>query len=275
MTDVQIGRILRALRLRRRVRQADVGSAGGVSQSTISLIERGHLDRLSLDTLRRVFAVLDARLEATVTWRGAAIDTLLDEEHARIVRLAVERLVRLGWETAVEVTYARYGERGSIDVLAGKRSEGAVVVVEVKSVIGGLEETGRKLDEKGRLAPGIAEQRFGWRPGVVGRLLVLPSTATARRQARRHAVVLDALLPSRGSGVTSWLRRPEGQLRGLLFVSDTNGHGVSHKRITRVRVRSTSRRCAPARIAASTGRQPRRELPNGPSNGDTTTPIPR
>jgi transcriptional regulator with XRE-family HTH domain len=74
MDDVRAGRLLRALRRRRGLRQIDLAVAAGLAQSTISLIERGHLDRLAIRTLRTVFAVVDARFDGGVAWRGGAID---------------------------------------------------------------------------------------------------------------------------------------------------------------------------------------------------------
>ena len=74
MTDLQVGRILRALRRRLRLTPRQLGLRVAVSQQTISLIERGRGARLSTETLRRVFAAVDARWEPTVSWRGGALD---------------------------------------------------------------------------------------------------------------------------------------------------------------------------------------------------------
>src|SRR5580765_2408298 len=117
MDDVRVGRILRALRRRRGWTQKELGRSANVSQQAISLIERGHGGRLSGETLRRVFAALDARWEPTVSWRGGDLDRLIDAEHARLVGEIARRLESAGWEVAVEVTYSEFGERGSIDVL--------------------------------------------------------------------------------------------------------------------------------------------------------------
>ena len=121
MTDLQVGRVLRELRRRLRLTQRQLGLRVGVSQQTISLIERGHGSRLSSNTLRKVFAAVDARWEPTVSWRGGALDRLLDDAHARLVAEVVDRLQRTGWEVAVEATYSEFGKRGSIDVLGGRR----------------------------------------------------------------------------------------------------------------------------------------------------------
>jgi transcriptional regulator with XRE-family HTH domain len=228
--DVRIGRILRALRRRRGWTQKVLAQRARISQQAISLVERGHGAQLSGATTRRIFAALDARWEPTVSWRGGDIDRLLDEEHARIVGSISQRLAAAGWDVAVEVTYAEFGERGSIDVLGARRERLSMVVVEVKSELTAIESTLRKLDEKVRLVRGsLGCQRFGFRPSAVSRLLVLPSTKTARRRVDRSADVLGIAFPARGASVRGWLREPAGDLAGILFVSDTNGSGVTHR----------------------------------------------
>ena len=151
MDDARIGRALRALRQRRGMRQSEIAAAAGVAQSTISEIESGRLRSLPLGTLRRVFAAVDAGFEATVLWRGAGLDRLIDARHASLVGASVDRLAPFGWETHVEASYSIYGERGSIDVLGGLARVRAVLVEEIKSELANLEETIRKLDEKVRL----------------------------------------------------------------------------------------------------------------------------
>jgi transcriptional regulator with XRE-family HTH domain len=229
MDDVRVGRILRALRRRRGWTQKDLGRRAKVSQQAISLIERGHGGRLSGETVRRVFAALDARWEPTVSWRGGDLDRLLDEEHARLIGAMSRRLSDAGWEVVVEATYSEFGERGSVDVLAARRDLLAMVVVEVKSELVAIESTLRKLDEKVRIAHGsLGRERFGFRPRLVGRLLVLPSTNVARRRVARSSDVLDVALPDRAGRVRSWLSAPDRGLAGIQFVSDTNPGGDKH-----------------------------------------------
>ncbi|MBA3851671.1 MAG: helix-turn-helix transcriptional regulator, partial [Chloroflexi bacterium] len=54
MDERRLGLVVRALRRRRGWRQLDLGRASGVSQSTVSEIERGYLDSLSLRTIKAV-----------------------------------------------------------------------------------------------------------------------------------------------------------------------------------------------------------------------------
>jgi transcriptional regulator with XRE-family HTH domain len=217
--DQRIGRSLWVLRRRHRLRQTDVAIAAGVSQSTVSEIERGHLAGVTLDVLRRVFAAVDAGFASTVVWRGAGLDRLLDADHAALVGLAGERLRHLGWEVVLEASYSVYGERGSIDVLAGSAEHRAVVVEEVKTSLASVEATLRKLDEKARLVrESLCQERFGWDPRSVGRVLVLPDSTSARRAVARAARTLDIALPMRGAAVRAWLREPQGDHAGILFV---------------------------------------------------------
>jgi len=166
---------------------------------------------------------LEARSEPTITWRGGDLDRLLDARHARLAGLVVDWLRALGWRVDVEVTYASFGERGSIDILGWWPMARIALVIEIKSELASVEATLRKLDEKARLTiDSIAETRFGERPRAVARLLVLPDSTTERRRVGRAESVLGAALPSRGTLLRRWLRAPSGPTRGLLFVADTN-----------------------------------------------------
>lgn len=195
---------------------------------------------MSGDALRRVFAVLDARWEPTVSWRGGELDRLLDQQHANIVTEVVRRLRRLDWEV-VEATYSEWGERGSIDVIAARRRERALLIVEVRSDLTSAELTLRKADEKDRIGRGVVgPERVGFKPLIVGRLLVLPATTSARSRTAGLSDVLDVPFPARGATVRRWLRHPAGDLGGILFVPDTNGGGGTRGPIVRKRVRRRS-----------------------------------
>jgi transcriptional regulator with XRE-family HTH domain len=226
MDDIRIGRILRALRLRLGLRQVDVARAAGVSQSLISLIERGHLASVSIATLRRVFAALDARFEGSVSWRGGALDRLLDEAHADLVERVARYLRSRGWLVHIEVTFNEFGDRGSIDVLGLRPDLGIAVLIEIKTEIAAADDTARRFDVKTRLLPRIVYDRFGWRPAVIGRLLVVRDTMTNRRRVASLQASLDGLVPDRGPVVRRWLREPRGPMAGLLFFSGTNRRGV-------------------------------------------------
>jgi transcriptional regulator with XRE-family HTH domain len=227
MDDVRLARICRALRLRRRLTQGSLGARCDLSQQAVSLVERGHGSRLSGAAMRRMFGALDARWEPTVSWRGGDLDRLLDARHATRAGHVVALLRRIGWRVKVEVTYASFVERGSIDILAWWAPGRVALGIEMKSELVSVEATVRKLDEKVRLTiESIAETRFGERPSAVARLVVLPSSTTERRRVARAETVLGVAFPHRTATVRSWLRRPTGPIRGLLFVPDTKPRGA-------------------------------------------------
>ncbi len=218
MNRVAIGRSIRVLRQRKRWRQVDLAVKVGIGQAAVSGAERGELGAVSVATLERVVAALDAELVVYVRWRGGDLDRLLDAAHADLVERVAALLRRLGWAVHLEVTFAEYGERGSIDILAWHPEARIVLVVEVKSELTAIEETLRRHDVKVRLAPKVTFDRFGVRPVTVGRLLVLPRTRAARSRLALHATTFDSTYPSRGRDVTRWLAKPAGPMAGVILI---------------------------------------------------------
>jgi hypothetical protein len=128
-----------------------------------------------------------------------------------------------------EVTYSVFGERGSIDLVAWHPATATLLVIEVKSELTAVEATLRKHDEKVRLAAGVVREQFGWRPGAVMRLLVLPDDRTSRRRVERAASVMERRYPLRGWDVRRWLRAPSGAGDGILFLPHTTGRRRSQR----------------------------------------------
>ena len=240
MDPIRLGRSLRVIRRSRGQRQLDVAQAAGVSQTLVSAVERVHGARLSVGTLARVFAALDADLELVVRYRGGTLDRLLDERHAATVAAVLGTLRARGWTTAVEVTFNHYGDRGSIDVLAVHPVARIVLVVEVKTEITSAKETLRRLDVKVRVGAGLARERFGLPvTRVVPLLAVLDSTAN-RSRVLRLAPLLDPAFPIRSARLRQWLANPGAAGGGLLFVrisrASAGGAGMSGSHRVRRRV---------------------------------------
>lgn len=218
--DVRLGEVLRAIRRRVGVTQEALAARAGVPVRDIMAVEAGRAGDVELDRLRRLFFAVNGRARLATWWGGAAADRLVDERHAALVEWALTILRRRNWETAAEVSFSRYGERGSVDVLGAYRPTLAVLIGEVKASIGTLEETNRVLDAKERLAPFIAADRFGFTPRFVGRILILPEDRTIRRIVAAHEATMTAVYPARGREVRAWLRRPERPLRAIWFLSE-------------------------------------------------------
>ena len=250
MDAPRFGRQFRALRVRQARRQQDVADDAGLSRSLIAAIDRGRIEGVTVGALDRAAQALGADLEIRLWWRGGQIDRLVDEAHAAIVEAIVARLRAVGWTVEVEVSFAIWGERGSIDVLAFHAARNALLVIEVKSAITDSQATIHGLDRKARLAREIVAGR-GWDVRHVSRLLVVGAADRARRRIAGLAATYDAALPERGATVRRWLRDPERALAaGLLFVSDDSHDGRTRPAAGRERVRSrrtarTERKQAP------------------------------
>jgi transcriptional regulator with XRE-family HTH domain len=213
MQAPHVGRALRALRLRSGYRQTDVAGRAGITQSTLSLIERGRIDRIPVGTVARVAASLEAELVVFVRWHGGELDRLLDERHSSLAEVVSRLLEASGCDVRAEVSYSEFGERGSIDLLAWHEPTRTLLVIEVKTEITSIEETLRRHDQKVRLGAVVAGKRFGWHPTSVARLLVLPDESTPRRRVRRHAGLFDRTYPLRGRPLRAWVRNPNVRRR--------------------------------------------------------------
>ncbi len=218
--DERLGLLLRTIRRHSAQTQERLAAAAGVPVRDLMKLEAGRVGELRLDRVRRLFRAAGGQAKLTAWWNGAAADRLLDGRHAALVEHATQILTRRGWRTAVEATFSEYGERGSIDLFGAHPKLRTVAVCEIKSAIGSLEETNRRLDIKERLAPKLAFERFGWRPTHVGRLLILPDDSTVRRTIARHAATMDTLYPARSREVRAWLREPDRPIRGVWFLSE-------------------------------------------------------
>jgi hypothetical protein len=195
---------------------------------------------MRLGTQRRIARALGLDLEVNLRGLGAEPDRVLDEGHAALLGTGKKWLDGLGWNTLPEVTYSEFGERGSIDLLAWHRPTGTLLVVEIKTELVSIEATLRKLDEKTRLAAGIAARRFEWSAKAVARLLVLPDERVERRRVAAHSAVLDGAFPLRSYAARAWCRSPSGSVAALIFVSDGRGRGAprTSRRVARIRRRA-------------------------------------
>jgi transcriptional regulator with XRE-family HTH domain len=235
MDDRQVGRLLRAVRIRRNLRQVDVSELTGVSQSVISDLELGRLEKVGLKTARAVAAELDVRLVLTAQWRGGEGDRLLDKAHASIVEHVIGVLRGLEWEVIPEFTFNVYGDRGSVDILAWHSRQRILLIIEVKATLNDLQSMLASLSKKRRVVPGAVGEALPWRPDHIAVLLVAAGTSANRGVVARHASTLGSAFPIRTRAVLEWLRKPAGGMAGLWFVS---GDAISTlATVSRTRVR--------------------------------------
>jgi transcriptional regulator with XRE-family HTH domain len=211
MADWRVGAALRAVRIRRGWRQVDVAAAAGVSDSLISRLERGRIDNVPIETVRRVLATLDIRLDLVPRWRGGDLDRLLNARHSalheEVARWLADRYP--DWIAAPEVSFSIAGERGVIDMLAWHPARRALLVIELKTEIVDVNELLGIHDRKRRLARRIGRDR-AWPAEIVGSALVVVASRTNRRRIDAHQAALRNSLPDDGRRLRAWLADPSG-----------------------------------------------------------------
>ena len=205
-----------------------------LSQPTISRIERGRLDGITIGALERVLAELGIRMGTDLWWQGADLDRLIAGRHSAM-HDAVARLFEdlPGWVMSPEVSFAIHGERGVIDILAWHAASRSLLVIELKTELVDVQETVGTLHRKQRLADQVAAER-GWRPAAVSVWLVLADGRTNRRRVHEHRAMLRAAFPIDGRTVGDWLASPRASIAALSFLPSIRGANAA-RRFTPVR----------------------------------------
>lgn len=241
MDDGRLGRVFRAVRIKKGWRQLDVAVRAGVSQQTVSRVERGSLAGVPWGTLVRVAQELGIRVSVDAWWEGAELDRLLGGRHSALHEAVALLFAELpDWVLAPEVTFAIYGERGVIDILCWHAATRTLLVIELKTELVDVQETVGTLDRKVRLAARVAAER-GWNPLVVACWLVIAEGTTNRRRVGAHQAMLRNAYPTDGRTMPGWLQAPGGAVRAMSFLSSTQGVGGNRRIATVRRVRPRAR----------------------------------
>jgi transcriptional regulator with XRE-family HTH domain len=178
----RLGAEVRASRVRRRLRQVDLAERVGVTQPTISQLERGDGGSLSLDVWQRASIALGRpfRLELA----RDAVEEPSDAGHLRIQELVLRLARRAGYAGRFELATRPADPSRSADVGLRSDARRLLVLVEAWNTIGDLgaaaRATDRKLSEAEAFAVAIG-QGEEWR--VRGCWVV--------RATRRNRALLD------------------------------------------------------------------------------------
>jgi transcriptional regulator with XRE-family HTH domain len=230
MDDLRVGLALRAARIKRRLRQRDLAAAAGVSATLVSRVEHGQFDRLALRTLRAMAAKLGVTLEIAPRSSGGELDLVVNARHAALGEAVAAWVARQpGWVVAAEVSFAIYGERGIVDLLAWHEASRSLVVVELKTAIVDVNELLGTLDRKRRLAAQIASGR-GWRARSVSTWLIVGDSRTNRRRLIDHRTILASALPLDGRSLPALFLHPDRTpASGIAFWTNLPGVKVGRE----------------------------------------------
>ncbi len=201
------------MRVRAGISQSAVAAAVGASRSAISRFAQGN-PAISLRTRFRIAAVLGADLRMSAFEGSGAL--IRDAAQARML----ERLLRScdrRWRRTIEAAVPGPGRR-SVDLRLD--SAGVIVLIEVETRIGGLEEQVRELHSKRQalIEAGSATAGSG-RPIKV--VLALPATRRHRTIVRDHPHTIEAAFPASSTALLQALG-DSGQAwpgDGILWIS--------------------------------------------------------
>jgi transcriptional regulator with XRE-family HTH domain len=223
MHEARLGTAIRLIRQRRRWTQAELGARAGVSKSTISRIERGHVRTLTVATIQEVAGELDVRVDRVPRWRSGDLDRFLNRRHSNLHELVARWFGEAvpDWVLAPEVSYSIYGERGVIDILAWHPGRRALLIIELKTDIVDVNDLAGPADKRRRLARTIAQER-GLDPATISVWVVVAPSRTNRRRLAMHRTMLRMAFPSDGRTIHGWLRNPVGAVSALSMWPDSH-----------------------------------------------------
>ena len=208
---------------------------------------------MRLHSLRQVGEALGIQIVLDARWRGGELDRLMNARHSAFHERVARYLSSLpGWVFEPEVSFAIWGERGVIDVLAWHPERRALLVIELKTQLVDIQETVGTLDRKRRLARRVAAQR-GWTPRVVAAWLLIADSATNRRRVAAHRAMLRAAFPVDGREMRHWLSDPAGDVRALSFWSEDRANTPTRPIAPRFRVRVPATRLGHEGVGATGG----------------------
>jgi transcriptional regulator with XRE-family HTH domain len=218
MAERLVGSVVRAIRHRMRLTQAELAIAANVPRSVVQSVEHDRLDRIRIGDLRRIAAALDASVDQKLRWRGGDLPRLVNARHAALHEVVAARFADLPeWTYEPEVSFNEFGERGVIDGVAWHAATRSLLLDELKSELVDISDLMGTGDRKRRLAPAIVRDR-GWQPASVSLWVVVADGRTNRRTITRHERVLRAKFPADGHRIGAWLRHPVGRIDALSFL---------------------------------------------------------
>jgi len=167
MDDQRFGTVIRATRVRRRMTQRELARSAGVSDGSVSRLERGHVVSMSMRTVRAIADVVGVRVELLPRSRAADLDRVASAAHASLAEAVVEWLARFsGWAVRPEIGFSNYGDRGVIDLVCWHAGRRALLVIELKTELVDINELLGTVNRYVRNAVRAVEP-LGWNPLTV------------------------------------------------------------------------------------------------------------
>jgi transcriptional regulator with XRE-family HTH domain len=197
----RLGESLRRSRRSRRLTQRQLGERVGLSQSTISLIERGFGGSLSLDAWQRLGLALErpVRVDLAPDTRSGATD----QGHLAIQELVLGLGRAAGYSGSFELATRPADPTRSADVGLRNDRRRWLVLAECGNTFGDIGAAARSTARKQTEAEALAVAMGGDRPHRVASVWVVRATARNRALVARYPEVFASRFPASSA---AWVR---------------------------------------------------------------------
>src|SRR5436190_7252550 len=204
----QIGSAVKTTRKRFGWSERELASRLSTNQAAVQRLEGGRQRHMDVRLANEALDLLGIRLSLDANPIGVmGRMEQRDLVHARCTSYVGGRLRAAGWDVRIEVEIGQGRTRGWIDLLAYRPSDGALLVIEIKTV---LDDLGRILRTVGWYVRSARDCAIalGWKPRrIVPVLLVLASGDTDARLAVNAALVA-ATFTGRTVQLNAWITDP-------------------------------------------------------------------
>jgi transcriptional regulator with XRE-family HTH domain len=190
--QVRLGRGVRDARVRRRLTQKQLGARVGVSQSSVSRIERGRGGGLTLDAWQRIALALGIQL--SISLHRDPVQEPADAGHLGLQELVLRLGRQAGYGRMVELQTRAPDSLRSIDVALAADVRRRLLVVECWNTFGDVGASIRVSNRKRAEADQYAAGRWG-SAGLAALVWVVRATARNRALVARYPELFAAAFP--------------------------------------------------------------------------------
>jgi transcriptional regulator with XRE-family HTH domain len=187
----QVGREIRAARLRRGWTQAQLATRAGVGRQVIGRLERA-VTRLDVDVLQRIGLAFGRRLE--ITYGRDPTELTADAGHLAVQELILRVGRDAGYSGTFELATRPSEPWRSVDVVLASPSKRTMLLVECWNTFGDLGAATRSTTRKLAEAEDLAAARWG-ADGTIGSVWVIRATARNRALVARYPEVFASRFP--------------------------------------------------------------------------------
>lgn len=197
----RLGGDIGSARRRKQITQAKLGERVGLSQATVSRMERGHGGGLTMDAWQRIGLAVDRPLVATLQ-RDVAGETA-DAGHLAIQELVLRHGNAAGYTSFFELPTRPAEPWRSADVGLRDGAARRLILVECWNTVGDLGAAIRSSERKRADAEALAAASWGDEPATVGMVWVVRASAANRALVARYPQIFAARFPGSSAG---WVR---------------------------------------------------------------------